>query len=66
MGHVLKRMGTGLWVVMAAMGVAAVALVGLLKAEASNPPGRDLLMAFAEFRPLHAHKRRACRGRARR
>ena len=43
MGHVLKRMGTGLWVVMAAMGVAAVALVGLLKAEASNPPGQDLL-----------------------
>ena len=56
MGHLLKRMGTGLWVVMAAMGVAAVALVGLLKAEASNPPGQDLLMAFAEFRPLHAHK----------
>ena len=56
MGHVWRRVGTGLWVVMAAMGVTAVALVGLLKAEAPNPPGQELLMAFAEFRPLHAHK----------
>jgi rhodanese-related sulfurtransferase len=56
MGHVWRRVGTGLWVVMAAMGVTAVALVGLLKAEATPPPGQDLLMAFADFRPLHAHK----------
>ena len=56
MGHLWRRMGTGLWVVMAAMGVTAAALVGLLKAEAPHPPGQDLLMAFAECRPLHAHK----------
>ena len=51
MGNPLRRVGTGLWVVMAAMGVTVVAL-GI---DAQQPPG-ELLMAFAEFQPLHAHK----------
>lgn len=56
MGHLWRRVGTGLWVVMAAMGVALVALVGLTRADAPQPPGQELLMAVAEFQPLHAHK----------
>jgi rhodanese-related sulfurtransferase len=44
-----------LWLVMAAMTVTVVALVGLM-ANSQQPPGKELLMAFAEFRPLHAHK----------
>lgn len=56
MGHLWKRVGTGLWVVMAAMGVTVVALVGLSRADAQQSPGRELLMAFAEFQPLYAHK----------
>jgi rhodanese-related sulfurtransferase len=45
-----------LWVVIAAIGVTVVALVGLIRAEVQQPPGQELLMAFAEFQPLHAHK----------
>ena len=56
MGHLWRRVGTGLWVVMAAMGVTVVALVGLIRADAQQPPGQELLMAFAEFQPLYAHK----------
>jgi rhodanese-related sulfurtransferase len=55
MGHLWKRVGTGLWLVMAAMTVTVVALVGLM-ANSQQPPGKELLMTFAEFRPLHAHK----------
>jgi rhodanese-related sulfurtransferase len=44
-----------LWLVMAAMTVTVVALVGLM-ANSQQPPGKELLMTFAEFRPLHAHK----------
>ena len=46
----------GLWVVIAGMCVAMVTLVGLTRADAQHPPGRELLMAFAEFTPLHARK----------
>src|SRR5687768_3799323 len=56
MGHLWKRVGTGLWVVMAAMGVTVVALVGLTRADAQHQTGQDPLMALAEFQPLHAHK----------
>ena len=56
MWHVSSRVGTGLWVVMAAMAVAMVALVGLTRADVQNPPGQNLLMALTEFQPLHAHK----------
>lgn len=56
MRHLWRRAGTGLWVVMAAMGVTVVALVGLTNADVQHPPSRDLSIAFAEFQPLHAHK----------
>ena len=56
MGHPWRRVGTGLWLVIAAMAVTVVTLVGLTGANAQHPPGEDLLMAFAEFQPLHAHK----------
>ena len=56
MGHPFRRVGTGLWLVIAAMAVTVVALVGLSRAEVQHLPGKDLLMAFAEFQPLHAHK----------
>ena len=56
MGHLWRRVGTGLWVVIAAMGVTVVALVGLTRADAQHRPGNELLMAFTEFQPLHAHK----------
>ena len=56
MGHAWRRVGTGSWVVMAAMSVTVVALVGLTRADARQPPGQELLMAFTEFRPLQAHK----------
>ena len=56
MGHAWKRVGTGLWMVMAAMGATVVALVGLTRADVQHPPGQELLMAFAEFQPLQAHK----------
>lgn len=52
MGHLLRRVGTGVWVVMAAMGVTVVAL-GI---DAQQPAGPELSMTFAEFQPLHAHK----------
>ena len=52
MGHLLRRVGTGLRLVMAATGVTVVAL-GI---DAPQSPGQDLSMTFAEFRPLHAHK----------
>lgn len=56
MGHPWRRVGTGLWVVIAAMAATVITLVGLTGANAQHPPGMDLLMAFEEFRPLHAHK----------
>jgi rhodanese-related sulfurtransferase len=56
MRHLLRRVGTGLWVVMAAMGVTVVVLVGLARADVQQPPGNELLMAFAEFPPLQARK----------
>ncbi len=56
MGHLFRRVGTGLWVVMAAMGVTAVALVSLARADARQAPATELTMELAEFRPLHAHK----------
>ncbi|HUR20055.1 MAG TPA: rhodanese-like domain-containing protein [Vicinamibacterales bacterium] len=37
------------------MVVTVVALVSVM-ADAQRPPGQELLMAFAEFQPLHAHK----------
>ena len=56
MGHPWRRVGTGLWVVIAAMAATVITLVGLTGADAQQPPGKDLLMAFAEFQPLHAHR----------
>ena len=56
MRHLWRRVGTGLWMVIAAMGVTVVALVGLTRADVQQPPGQDLLMAFAEFPPLQANK----------
>ena len=56
MGHLWKRVGTGLWVVIAAIGVTVVAWVGLARADVQHPPGRELLISIAEFQPLHAHK----------
>ena len=51
-----RRVGTGLRVVIAAMGVSVVTLVGLTRAGAQHPPGKELLISFTEFRPLQAHK----------
>ena len=56
MGHLWRRVGTGLWVAMAAMGLTVVTLVGLSAADAQHPPGNELLMAFTEFQRLYAHK----------
>ena len=56
MGHLWKRVGTGLWVVIAAMGVTVVALVGLPRADVQHPKGTELLMSMAEFQPLYSHK----------
>ena len=56
MGHLFRRVGTGLWVVMAAMGVTVVALVGLARADAHQAPINGLTMGFEEFQPLHARK----------
>lgn len=56
MGHLFRRVGTGLWVVMAAMGVTVVALVSLTRADAPQATGGGLTMAVEEFQPLHAHK----------
>ena len=56
MRHPWRRVGTGLWVVIAAMAATGVVLVSLTGAAAQQPPGRELLMAFSEFQPLHAHK----------
>ena len=56
MRHLFRRIGTGLWVVLAAIGVAVMVLVGLVRADAQQPSGKELLMAFTEFRPLQAHK----------
>lgn len=54
MGHLLRRVGTGLWVVIAGLGVTVVTLVGLARADAQDPPGKVLLMAFTDFQGLHA------------
>ena len=56
MRHTLRRVGTGLWVVIAAMGVTVVALVGLSRADTQHPPGQELLIEYAEFQPLHETK----------
>ena len=56
MRHLWRRVGTGLWMVIAAMGVTVVALVGLTRADVQQPPGQDLLMAFADFQPLQANR----------
>jgi rhodanese-related sulfurtransferase len=56
MRHPFRRVGTGLWVVILAMAVTVITLVGLTGANAQHPPGKDLLMAFAEFQPLQAQK----------
>jgi rhodanese-related sulfurtransferase len=51
-----RRIGTGLWLVIAAMGVTVVALVGLTRADAQHTPGNELLMSVEEFRLLQEHK----------
>ena len=56
MRHLWRRVGTGLWLVIAAMGVTVVALVGLTRVDVEQPTGQELLMAFTEFQPLQAHK----------
>ncbi len=56
MGHLWRRVGTGLWMVIAAMVVTVVALVGLTSGDLQATPGQGLLMAFEEFQPLYAHK----------
>jgi rhodanese-related sulfurtransferase len=54
MGQVLKRVGTGLWIVFAMLGVAAIVVVGWTQVDAQDPTGKDLLMPFSEFEPLNA------------
>lgn len=53
MGHLWRRVGTGLWVVMALMCIAMVTLVGLARGEAQRAPDQELLMPVTEFLPLH-------------
>lgn len=54
MGHRWKRVGTGLWVVLAVMGVTVVTLVGLARGSEQHPPGKELLITVADVQPLHA------------
>lgn len=54
MGHLWRRVGTGLWVVLAGMGVTVVTLVGLARGDGQHRSDKELLMAVAEFQPLQA------------
>ncbi len=56
MRQLWRQLGTGLRVVFAGLGVTFVTLVGLTGADARQAPVKDLLLAFVEFQPLHAHK----------
>lgn len=54
MGHVLKRVGTGLWMVMAMVAAGVIALIGLAQVDAQDPAGKELVIAFADFQPMQA------------
>ncbi len=52
MGHVLRRVGTGLWAVLAVVVVAGVALAGWARLDAQDPVVKGQLMTFVRFVPL--------------
>jgi len=52
MGHVLRRVGTGLWAVLALVVVAGVALAGWARFDAQDPVRKGHLMTFVRFVPL--------------
>ena len=55
MGHLWRRVGPGVWVVIAAMAVTVVALVGVSGGCAQHPPGPDLVRAFGWFWRTRLH-----------
>jgi rhodanese-related sulfurtransferase len=57
MGHVLRRVGTGLWALLAALIVAVVAVVGLARLDAQDPVRTGPLMTFVRFVPLQESRR---------
>ncbi len=52
MGHVLRRVGTGLWAVLAVVVVAGVALAGWARLDAQDPVVKGQAMPFVQFLPL--------------
>ena len=52
MGHVLRRVGTGLWAVLALVVVAGVALAGWARFDAQDPVVKRQVTSFVEFLPL--------------
>ena len=56
MRHLWRHFGTGLRVVFAGMGVTFVTLAAMTGADSRQTSDKQQLMAFAEFRPLHAQK----------
>ena len=52
MGHVLRRVGTGLWAVLALVVVAGVALAGWARFDAQDPVVKGQAMPFVQFLPL--------------
>jgi rhodanese-related sulfurtransferase len=56
MGHLWRRVGTGLWVVLAVMGVTVVTLVGLVRGDEQHRSDKELLMTIADFQPLQERR----------